>query len=296
MAKRRLRLFSLGSEPTPLDAHFSDADIAEQLDGEKTSLLFMGHFEKPRILNAFERFGILGQLRKLGYKDIDLEFRARGPAEHFLRLYDTATGDQQLLGEVVLREGRFIPETQLLEGCQLPPLNVLAIEWILMQHHRGDFEPDRRRLPGQKHPGLGLGRKVMDLLIWVATLLEKDALINIPEYFHNAVFYDHWFKFIDPAAQGVYDAILERLSAQGFNLAEISFAAYLDSLVDTRTGKPFIWRTSEQVLPRTRAGRDYLAHPEYLRRVDETKGTMSLTINRELFDRKMSEHNPDCEG
>jgi len=296
MPKRRLRLFSLGDDAVPLEMTFSTSDVTEQLAGEKASLLFMGHFEKPRVLDAFERFGILAQLRSLGYSDIHLEFHARGPLEHFMRIYDTTDGEQQLLGEVVLREGRFVPEQSFLDGCALPPLNVLAIEWILMQHFRGGFAADRRRLPGQRHPGLGVGRMVMDLLIWVATLLEKDALMNIPEYFHNAVFYDRWFKFVDPAAQGTLAAILERLGNQGHDLAEISFAAYFDCLVDTRTGRPFIWRTGEQMLPRSPAARDYLAHPEYARRVTEAKAMLSLTVDRERFARKMSEHDPENES
>ncbi|MDP8224926.1 MAG: hypothetical protein P9L99_16320 [Candidatus Lernaella stagnicola] len=296
MPKKRLRLFSLLDGGDPIHVDFSESELVDQLGGEKTSLLFMGHFEKKRTLKAFERFGILERLRELGYLDIHLEFHARGPREHFMRIYDTTDGEPALLGEVVLREGRYITHEQFVDGFKLPHLDVLAIEWILMQHFKGVFPEGRSRLPGQQHPGLGVGSRVQELLTWVATLLEKDALMNIPEYFHNAVFYDRWFKFIDPAAHGAMLAINEQLAAQGYDLAAISFAVYLDCLVDSHTGENYKWETSEMMLPQTQEGRNYFAQPDYSRQLDEARASMSITIDRPRFERKMCEHDPNCEG
>jgi hypothetical protein len=296
MPKQPLRLFARAHRPEPLAIELTEEDLYDQLGGKKSSSLFMGHFEKARVLAAFERFGITPHLTERGYRDLHLEFHARGPREHFMRMYDTTEEEQALLGEVVLREGRFAPEKQAFPGDELPPCDVLAIEWILMQDIHGRFGDDRRRLPGQHHPGLGLGKKVMDLLIWVATLLEIDAIMNVPEYFHNAVFYDQWFLFVDPAKQGELEAILAQLGAQGFDLVDISFAAYLDSLTDRKTGEPFIWQTSEQMFPRREACQAYFDQPAYAVRVAERRAELDLTINKERFAQKLAEHDPRNEG
>jgi hypothetical protein len=285
--KPKTRLFQEFTPSKPVNLTLSEADLDAQLRGDKSSSLFLGQFEKERIEGAFERFGIYEQLRRLGYERITLEFHAHGPFEHFLRLFNDGTGERVLLGEVLLKTGRLVPASQPCPECPLPPLDVLAIEWILMQHVRGQFTYHRRRLPGQNYPGLGLGNRVMDLLLWVTQLLEKDALLNMPEYFHNAVFYDRWFKFFEPEAQGVLDAVQRDLSAAGYDLADMSYAAYFHCLVDKRTGQRFHWQPKEQVLPLADKAKAYFAQPHYARRVQSAADGHEFTIDTPVFEEKM---------
>lgn len=44
---------------------------------------------------------------------------------------------------------------------------------------------------------------------WAASW-HKDGLLNLPEYYHNAVFYSAIFRFIAPVRQGRFEALQRR--------------------------------------------------------------------------------------
>jgi len=267
------------AQDKPEGVDLTESEIGEQLDGEKVSALFLGSFELDLIRRALDRFGIAKRLAEIGYTDLEFHFRPHGPFEHFLTIRDGSDPDKPQIGEVVLKESRSIPAEQHLPELHLPSLSLLSIEWILMQHIHGQFTAERRRLPGQNHPGLGIGTQVVELLRWVAKIMRKDGLMNIPEYFHNAIFYAKWFFFLDPKVQGAMEAVYEQLTAQGRDICDISFAAYFDCLIDEKTGAPFAWTPHEQILPISETLIDYFKHPTYARLVDERRESLSITLN-----------------
>lgn len=287
-SKTKARLMEVVTPHKPVNVQLTDLDLEDQLRGEKASSLFLGQFELERIQGALERFGITEQLHKLGYAEVEIEFHARSAFEHFLRIFSREQHDKVLLGEIILKEGHYTPRAPALPDFTLPPLDVLSIEWILMQHVRGQFTPKHRRLPGQNHPGLGLGHKVVDLLLWVTHLMEKEALINMPEYFHNALFYDRWFKFYDPRVQGTMQAVIRDLAAAGYDLADMSYAAYFNCLLNRKTGERFCWQPQEQLLAMSEPARQYLEHPDYARLVRETSEALSFTVDGALFMEKIA--------
>jgi len=188
-----------------------------------------------------------------------------------------------ITGEIVLKEGRSLPATQFVPEIKLPSLSLLSIEWILMQHIRGHFTADHRRLPGQDYPGLGVGKLVVAQLQWVAQIMHKDGLMNVPEYFHNATFYAKWFHFLDPRVEGAMEAVAGQLGAAGYDISEISFAVYFECLIDRHTGAVFEWRPHEQVLPLSPMLQEYFAHPAYHRQVAETRDSLSLAVDEPRF-------------
>jgi len=286
--KRKINLFQVFEPPKHLSLDLSEGDLDEQLAGDKTSELFLGHFEKRRIRNALDNFGILRELIARGYTEIHLELQARGPHEHFLRLYDQSRDKRELLSEIILKEGRYVPTSiPGLDMTACPVMDVLCIEWILMQDYRGTFQAGRRRLPGQNYPGLGVGRQVVHLLDWVANLLQKDALLNMPEYFHNAVFYDRWFKFVDPRRQGEMTAILRDLSLAGYDIVDMSHAALFNCLNDRRTGRAFQWEAGEQIQPITGAVKYFFTSQTYWEIVKQRSDELSITMDEDRFAEKM---------
>jgi hypothetical protein len=58
-----------------------------------------------------------------------------------------------------------------------------------MQNPRAHFDARHPRLPGQAHPGTGLGRHVHSLLVLLCRRLGRDALLTVPERFHLAALY-----------------------------------------------------------------------------------------------------------
>jgi hypothetical protein len=276
------------SHGKPEGVDLTESDIGQQLDGDKVSALFLGSFELELIQRALDRFGITQQLRGLGYSPLAIHFRPHGSFEHYLTIRDGSHPDQPQIGEIVLKESRSVPTVQPVPEFRLPSLSLLSIEWILMQHIRGRFTPERRRLPGQNYPGLGIGNQVVALLSWVAKIMHKDGLMNVPEYFHNAIFYSKWFNFIDPRIQGDMEAIYEQLTAKGRDICDISFAAFFDCLVEEKTGAPLPWRPHEQIMPISQTLEDYFAHPTYERLVEERRASLSIGLDLAKFTEHMA--------
>ncbi len=269
------------AKPEGID--LTEADIDDQLSGDKVSALFLGSFELDVVKRSLNRFGITQRLAELGYDNLDIHFRPHGPFEHFLTIRDASHPELPQIGEIVLKESRSLPATQFVPEIKLPSLSLLSIEWILMQHIRGHFTADHRRLPGQDYPGLGVGKLVVAQLQWVAQIMHKDGLMNVPEYFHNATFYAKWFHFLDPRIEGAMEAVVGQLGAAGYDISEISFAVYFECLIDRNTGAAFEWRPHEQVLPLSPILQEYFAHPAYHRQVAETRDSLSLAVDEPRF-------------
>jgi hypothetical protein len=66
---------------------------------------------------------------------------------------------------------------------------VVVVDWLLMQNPRRAFSTQRPRLPGQKHPGTGLGRAVGQLLVLLCRRIGRAGLLTVPEHFHLAELY-----------------------------------------------------------------------------------------------------------
>ncbi|KAJ3409568.1 hypothetical protein CcCBS67573_g00554 [Chytriomyces confervae] len=148
-------------------------------------------------------------------------------------------------------------------------MSVTVIEWLAMQDPTLVFSPKRPQLPGQHHPGLGLGRQVTKMLISVSKEKGRDCLLSIPEYFHNAVVYKAagWF-FLNPAFEGYMRALLMDLGAdiQSKGLAAVSWAFQSCHVVDA-SGVVEVWQAQEQFLPLSYKMRSYLGSSEYIRLV-----------------------------
>lgn len=282
--KRELELDDQHTKPAGTDLR--EEDITDQLSDGKFSALFLGSFEIGMIRDALDRFGITEQLAKKNYVDLEILFKPRGPFEHFLRIFDRSQTDHPLLGEIILKESRYTLIKQYLASYNLHSLSLLNIEWTLMQDIHGSFTNEHRCLPGQNYPGLGVGNRLVALLSWVAEIMHKDGLMNVPEYFHNAVFYDKWFKFIDPETQGTMERIFADLSAKGFDICDISFAVYFDCLINEETGESFLWTPHEQVLPTSDHLRDYFLQPAYKQLAKKRYEEIQIGVNMPVFEEK----------
>ena len=264
------------------------ADIMEQLEGNKASSLFMGQFTREQIVSTLERFEIIGRIGERGFRELEIEIEPRTAFEHRLTIRCLPKSQNDLLGEIVVKEGIFRPTSRYVE---ITPdhLELIFIEWMLMQHPNREFSDRRNRLPGQNWPGLGVGRQALKLLLYVVKTTEKDGLLNFPEYFHNAFFYSEKFYFYNPRKQAELLAIYRDLSAKGMTVAEISFAAYFDAIIDAAAGMPYRWSAEEQICPVSERLAAVFAHPDYQKQVEQALPELRFDINQELFDRKFAE-------
>jgi len=67
-------------------------------------------------------------------------------------------------------------------------------------------------LPGQNYPSLGIGRIIDKVLFRISIDDKKDGILNVPLYFHNAVFYQKEnYHFVNPIFEGIYETMYRDL-------------------------------------------------------------------------------------
>ncbi|HJZ10771.1 MAG TPA: hypothetical protein VJ521_01390, partial [Acidobacteriota bacterium] len=136
--------------------------------------------------------------------------------------------------------------------------------------------PDRPQLPGQKYPGLGIMRISMTAIIDLAKQIGKEAVINIPEYYHNAVLYHPAFRFFSAYVEGRFLALMNFL--QHLNLAQASHVVTSEKVLYAKDRLPFIWKPHEQLLGLVPKISDYFKAEIYLRKTEEAKAASEFKL------------------
>ncbi|HET8724341.1 MAG TPA: histone deacetylase [Anaeromyxobacteraceae bacterium] len=231
----------------------TDEDLAEALGMRPTrQRLLLGFYTEAGIEFALQRYGILDQLRRLGYDDFRVEFARQPPGER-IRVYGKAEGQEHVLLEVVLEKKRI----------QDHP--VLYIHWLSLRHPRAQFSERRPRLPGQEVPGLGLARETGEMLALMALRLQLTGVAYRPAHYHTAFAGRHHFSFVDAERQGRFDALVR--DTKGMSLLDATRA--IDEGRVLKDGAPYAWEPDEMVL--------------WLREHPEERGEVALERDRTRF-------------
>ena len=201
----------------------------------------LGFYTADGILAALDSYGVLDTLKTRGYQHfaIDLDLQ---PYAHGMRL----TGDGEVLCDLRLRRARGAADP-CIAAFQLDFLpELLVVDWLQLQDPRRRFTDTRPRLPGQLHPGSGVGLEVFLILTLCARRLHLHGVLEVPQHFHNAVLYER-SHFIDPAWEGTFLAL--RACLEDVPLAELAWALEAGRVVDDTTGEPIRWQPREQLHP-----------------------------------------------
>lgn len=203
---------------------------------------FLGFYTRHAIELVLERMGFLDRLRDLGFSHPTIELLLEGASGDTLRIHGEPER-RSLLVEVRLRRDR----------RTLPDFELLSVEWLLMQNPRAEFSPARPRFPGQHHPGLGLLRDAVALLIVVCERLHLDGLSYVPSKFHVAAYGRRFSTFVDPRAQARFDAMLALVEESETSFAEAASAIDDGRLLDDdpaspRRGQTVAWEPAPTVL------------------------------------------------
>jgi len=258
-----------------------------------SSSLFMGRYDERALMEMLDRVGMIGILRKRGYRNLVVNIvRQDDYTSRFYVNFD-AQGPETRLIELVVREGIFRPREVFIPSYDFSAgLSMLLIEWVALQDPSARFDPNKPRLPGQQYPGLGGLKNMQALLYELGKSSGKDAIVDVPEYFHSAAIYarlyteiyDRMYAFFSPVDAGIMQAILRDITGTGHTLAEISFAVAFDCLLDARTRTRFKWRPSEQIYPIARKLHRYIEDEQYKQIVLKTMDECSFTMDWDRFD------------
>ncbi|RMH23118.1 MAG: histone deacetylase [Acidobacteria bacterium] len=251
MTLERYRLITTVIDPRELSGGSGDDFALQEEDlylpgwGMMRETRFLGYYTKHGIELVLERGGFLDRLRDLGFEPA-LELQLDDPGGHALRIWGDPR-QRELLVEVRLSRDR-----RTVEGLEL-----LSIEWLLMQNPRAAFSDRQPPLPGQRHPGLGMAHDVIALLILACERLHLDGLAWVPSHYHTAAPWRDRLVPVRPETAALWHA-LDRLF-DGVSVAAASRALAAGEVVDEATGAPLRWQPAPVVLPVSAAAEAWAA-------------------------------------
>ncbi len=199
----------------------------------------------PAVLaEELEIYRILPALRQRHFAQIDLQTQHRGPSTS-LRVGIHPRSDDALLIELVLwREWVRLTQGPL-AGRRFA---ALSVEQLRLQDPRQTFHAPAQALPGQRHPGLGLGHAIQAMLVGWAARLGAEVLMVIPEYFHTAVIFRPYYHYADLEMRAIFAALQRQLLPQGLAPAAVTHLSWCFERGQVlRDGAPFFWPTEAQL-------------------------------------------------
>jgi hypothetical protein len=217
------------------DWGLTESDLFAIVPGAAPSTRVLGVLSRHAIEISLEEVGILDRIRERGFTDPHVEVAVGGDTGETIRLF----GDERR--DLLLMELRLTRNRRLVPG-----LEVLYIEWLLLQDPRAAFTHLQPRLPGQSHPGLGLLREVIAWIVLLCERLGLDGLASTPAQYYMAVLGHNHVEFVDGAARARFAALFHTL--RGLSLVEAERALAEGRVVD-EAGSVIRWEPSVTVFP-----------------------------------------------
>lgn len=204
---------------------------------------------------ALERYGIFSKIRERGYHDLEVAVDASDPSHQMVRVIGRHEEEdfhkKFTLGEVVVRK-LTLPAPKSFKSRE--KLQLISIEWLLMQDPRALFSEKRKHLPGQEHPGLGLGAEIQEVFVQMCLRLKLDGVALHPSHYHIGLGASALFHFIDPKNEGRFRAMREVLKKKELAMAS---ACVDQKRLELKNGTSVEWVPGDQVHPVSDRLKDY---------------------------------------
>ena len=221
----------------------TEEDVVGALGGRLTTRRFLDYYSAHGVEVAFERYGILDKLRGQGFHDVEMTMDPSDPARQVIRVHGCKepSSEPRLLVELVTGRRYYAPLTAGQER-----LEVLLIQWLLLQDPFRRFSLQRPPLPGQEYPGLGIAREIQELMVQACRRLDLAGILNRPSHYHNALACEAEWRFVEPEMEGRFRAIQAVLSDLGLYEATRAVEGGRLRLAD---GTPMPWVPADHMLP-----------------------------------------------
>jgi acetoin utilization deacetylase AcuC-like enzyme len=214
----------------------SEKDLFALVPGAEPSSRVLGALSRYAIEVSLEDVGIMDEVRRRGFRNPAVDIGFGSGLGETIRLFGDAERTELLMELRVSRNKRVVSG-----------MEVLYVEWLRLQNPREAFSAVQQRLPGQEYPGLGLLREVVAWLIVLIERLGLDGLVSAPAQYHMAVLGRRHLRFLDPDAQGRFDALYGVL--RGMPLPDAERALAEGRVIDAATGSSVAWQPAVQVFP-----------------------------------------------
>ncbi len=253
----------------------SEAELFSQLPQAMGPVLFLGRYTLEDVVERLERSGLLPGLVQKGIKHPQVVLQPHKEDEHRLYILDEAATTTILLVELRLSLTKLIHPDPIDIVHEAESHQMLSANWVLLQNPYESFSEEKPALPGQEHPGLGLGRKCHQFLARLAGELHCDGVLNYPQFYHNALFYRDEYFFLDPAQQGQLMAMIRDLSKYPVHVASRAIAE--GKLKDVHQDRLLEWSPEVMVCPLQEELRRYFESRNY-------RGIVEQAMQSQEFD------------
>ncbi len=263
-----------------------EGEIFGELAQGRGSSLFLGRFTMAEIQAVLEKKGFLKESRKRGFWPLVFAIDSSAyPLQRFQIFLREKTPAMSMV-DLKIREGRFDPQGRSLPGFPAGVLRTLNFEWLTLQNPLSQFTETRGALPGQMRPGLGMSKRIMDVLIFLGKRIHQDGLLAFPAFYHNAVLFSRYFHFINPDKEGEIRAI--RRDFLHLPIKQLAWIIHFNCL-RTADGAVYEWRAEEQLLPLRPEIEDYFGSRPYRDRVKEAMRGLRFEVDWERYETKAQE-------
>jgi len=264
-----------------------DSDIINEADlfnidiGKRGRNCFLGYYSLEGLKLVFEKYGVIDDLKKIGFNKIIYDLDTADPYLHRLTLYNQHKTPRDMLVEIVLKKQSIIIDMPFENALNGKSFETLAIEWMGMQNPYSQFTRKRPQLPGQKYPGLGLASKAVELLMIMCWRLNLAGLINTPDHYHNAYVYSRIFFYLNPLYQARLSALVRDLKK--YPLDMIAWAIEWGAVYDQVQNKPLEWFVGKQIVPFNEQLKKLFNSKEYKQYVKENMSKLKYTLDKEKY-------------
>jgi hypothetical protein len=261
-----------------------ESEIFASLGEGRGTSLFLGKFTMAEVMAVLGRKGFIKEARKRGLWPLVTDLDSAEFPTQRLRIFTREASPETLIVDLKIREGVFSPRAILGPGTKLRDYPALLLEWLTLQNPKAEFTEKRGALPGQHHPGLGMSRRIVDIFLYLVKVTRKEALMAFPAYFHNAVLFSRYFRFLNPAKEAEVLAI--HRTFHSLPIKTLAWAVYLNC-IRTGEGKVYEWEAEEQVATVARDLRNHFESKGYREAVKGHLARLRFVLDEEAFDRKI---------
>lgn len=263
-----------------------EEEMFSGLGPARGSLLFLGRYTLKEVMAVLAKKGFFREAKKKNLWPI--KYRMDSSAYHLQRLliYWEEEKPERIIVDLKIREAEVSFAAPRRHGYKLSPQRCLLFEWLTLQNPRLNFDDRHPPLPGQSKPGLNLSRKILEIFLHLGRLINLDALVAFPAYFHNALLFSRYFQFVNPIKEGEIKAIRKQFSHVPFR--QLAWAVHLGCVKDEE-GQIYDWQAEEQVLPLTEPLKNYLESKIYREIARHVEKTATFSLDLDLFQKKSRE-------
>ena len=255
------------SGPTGSEWSLTESELALIAHGVAAEPRVLGHYSSHGLELLLERLGFFRQLRDRGFRHpvLDVAFGHAMAGGETIRVYGDAER-RDLVMELRMSRNRRV----------VPGMDVVYVEWLLLQNPRLAFGGRLARLPGQEHPGLGMLGEVAAWMLVMCETLDLDGVVFEPAHYYTAALGQHRLRFLEPEDQARFEALREAVA--GMSLADADQAITDGRVVDAVTGEPVPWRPAPMVVPVSGRLKALIGGPSYERALAAARDARRLRL------------------